>query len=135
MPSKRFYIATAPIASINGKMAPIWQKCPNTDEESEIVSEGFWYGYRRKARPDINRYAVRKKGRDLRLHPYTTNEEENRTLFTAALLAVYDHRAIEEDWQLMLNDFCQQHAYKTPIGYAAACCRRNGGEWPPEWSS
>lgn len=133
MPSRRFFISIAPLQHINGKMAPAAVKCPNTDDPEHSEVRGFWYGYRRQAAPDVSRFAVRTQCRDLQTHPYTTAEDENRTLFTSSLFAVYDHKEIAGDWALMLGDFSRQSRYKTPIGYAVAECRRNGGEWPQKW--
>lgn len=133
MPSRRYYIAIAPIEHLNGKLAPVRVKCKNTTDSEHRESEGFFYGYRRAARPSVTRYAVRTLSRDLNTNPYTPQEEENRTLFTAALNATYAHQAIEEDWQAMLADFEAQSIYVTPLGFAVAMCRQNGGEWPPKW--
>ena len=133
MPSRRYYIAIAPISHINGKMAPNRVKCPNTDDPEHTHASGFWYGYKRAARPDVSRFAVRTACRDLTTHPYTDAEDENRTLFTSSLFAVYDHKTEPGDWALMLADFLSQDRYKTPIGYAVAAVRANGGEWPLEW--
>lgn len=133
MASRRFYIAIAPVAHINGKMAPQRVKCANTEDPEHTTVSGFWYGYRRQANPDVSRFGIRTECRDLTTHPYTTAEDENRTLFTSSLFAVYDHKTIAEDWALMLNDFKAQKKYTTPIGFAVAACRSNGGEWLPEW--
>lgn len=133
MPSRRYYIAISPIDHINGKMAPTRVKCPNTEDPEHTTVSGFWYGYRRPG-IDINRYAIRTECRDLTTHPYTTREDENRTLFTASLHAVFTHKAIAVDWALMIEDFKHQDRYTTPIGFAVAACRSNGGEWLEEWT-
>lgn len=135
MPSRRYYIAIAPIAHINGKMAPQRVKCPNSDDPEHLESSGFWYGYKRRTAPDVSRFGVRTLGRDLTRHPYTAAEDENRILFTASLNAVYAHKRVAADWSLMLADFNRQDRYATPIGYAVAACRSNGGQWLTEWSS
>lgn len=130
MPSRRYYIATAPVAHINGKMAPQWQKCPNTDDSEHVVVDGFWYGYKRN---QVSRFGVRQRCRDLNTRPYTPAEFENRTLFTSSLLAVYKHKTAPADWALMLIDFDRQDRYTSPIGFAVSVCRMRGGDWPPEW--
>ena len=135
MPSRRYFIALSPVSHVNGKMANEREKCPNTDDPEHTIVQGFWYGYKRAARPEISRFAVRNKCRDLTTRPYTPAEDENRTLFTSSLFAVYDHKNIAADWSLMLEDFKRQKRYKTPIGYAVAACRANGGEWLQEWSA
>lgn len=132
MPSRRYFLSIAPVAHINGKMAPQWQKCPNTEDPGK-ENQGFWYGFKRAADPSVSRFGVRLVSRNLIDHPYTAAEDENRTLFTSSLFAVYDHKTIAADWALMLEDFARQTHYTTPIGYAVAACRANGGEWLQEW--
>ena len=134
MPSRRYYIAIAPIDHINGKMAPARVKCPNTEDPDHTTVQGFWYGYKRP-NIDVSRFAIRTECRDLTEHPYTPAEDENRSLFTASLMTVRDHHQIAADWSLMLEDFHRQKRYTTPIGYAVAACRANGGEWLEEWTS
>lgn len=135
MPSRRYYIALAPVAHINGKMAPQWKKCPNTDDPEHTEAEGFFYGYRKRQRPDVSRFGVRSRCRNLIAKPYTAAEDENRILFTSSLFAVYDHKTNAADWGLMLHDFRAQKRYVSPIGYAVAACRANGGEWLEEWTA
>lgn len=130
MPSRRYYIMIAPFDHVNGKMAPVAVKCPNT--EGHQTFDGFWYGYRRP-KINVSRYGIRTHGRDLSEHPYTPAEDENRTLFTTSLHSVYTHKAIAPDWTLMLQDFARQTRYTTPIGFAVAACRSNGGEWLTDW--
>ena len=135
MPCRRYFICIAPVDHINGKMAPVAVKCSNTEDPEHIVAKGFWYGYRRKAAPNISRFGIRTMRRDLEQHPYTPAEDENRTLFTASLHAVFAHRDIAADWALMIADFNKQSRYGTPIGYAVAACRSNGGNWLQEWTA
>lgn len=132
MSSHRYYIATLPVDHINGKMAPVAQTCPDTADPAAVENAGFWYGYRIPGR-NISRYGIRTKSRLLTAHPYKPAELENRTLFTAALLAVNEHASIAGDWRLMMQDFYAQSDYISPRGFAVAKCRENGGEWPPEW--
>lgn len=135
MPSRRYYIAIAPISHINGKMAPNRVKCPNTDDPEHTHVSGFWYGYKRRSNPEVSRFGIRDKCRDLNTNPYTAAEDENRTLFRASLVAVYDHKAVQEDWALCMADFSRQDRYTTPIGYAVAAVRANGGQWLDEWTA
>lgn len=134
MPSRRYFITIAPVSHLNGKLAPTYIKCPNTDEPGTEYP-GFWYGYKRRSNPSVSRFGVRYHGRDLIAHPITPAEDENRTLFTSSLFAVYDHQQVEQDWQLMLEDYKSQTKYNTPIGFAVASCRANGGEWLEKWTS
>lgn len=133
MPSRRYFVALAPVAHINGKMAPVAVKCSNTEDPEHTKVKGFWYGYKRQASPDTSRYGIRTLCRDLTEHPYTPSEDENRTLFTTSLRSVYTHKNVPADWALMLHDFERQNRYSTPIGYAVAACRSNMGEWLSEW--
>lgn len=133
MPSRRYYIAIAPVQHLNGKLAPCRVKCPNTSEPEPEPVTGFMYGYKRKESPEISRFGFRDMCRDLNTHPYTPAEEENRILFTASLAAVHEHKAIAADWALCMADFERQDRYKTPIGFAVAACRYNGGEWLEDW--
>lgn len=134
MPARRYYISTLPVSHINGKMAPVAVKCSDTDDPEHAPRVSFWYGYRHKASPNVSRYGIRENRRDLRVKPYTASEDENRTLFTSSLFAVFDHKTEPEDWRLMLQDFDRQTKYTSPIGYAVAACRANGGEWLQEWT-
>ena len=122
------------MSHINGKMAPIATKCSNTDDPEHAPAVSFWYGYKHMATPNVSRYGIRTVRRDLNEHPYTPQEDENRTLFRLSLAAVYEHKKNVTDWGKMLQDFAAQDRYTTPIGYAVAACRANGGEWLPEWS-
>lgn len=135
MPCRRYYIALAPVDHINGKMAPVRVKCPNSDDPEHLEVSGFWYGYRHANRPDISRYGIRTMCRDLTTKPYTPAEDENRILFTSSLAAVHAHKRVAADWSLMLADFARQSRYVSPIGYAVAACRSNGGQWLTEWIS
>lgn len=133
MPSRRYYISIAPVQHLNGKLAPVRVKCRNTEDPESEKPRGFFYGYKHQAQPDVSRFGVRLACRDLNEHPYTTAEEENRTLFTASIAAVHEHQRIAADWALMLADFERQKGYTTPIGYAVAACRSNGGVWLDDW--
>lgn len=134
MPARRYYIATAPIDHINGKMAPVAVKCSNTDDPEHAPAVSFWYGYRHRATPNVSRYGIRTERRDLNTNPYTPEEDENRLLFRASLVAVHEHKNRPSDWAKMLADFSLQDRYKTEFGYAVAACRSNHGEWLPEWT-
>lgn len=135
MPSRRFYIATAPVSHINGKMAPQSVKCSNSYDPDSEPEVSFWYGYRYYASPSVSRYGIRTQRRDLSVKPYTALEDENRTLFRASLLTVYEHKRNPADWRLMFRDFEQQKRYHTPLGYAIAETRLNQGEWRRDWTA
>lgn len=134
MPSRRYYTAILPVQHINGKLAPIRVKCPNTYDPEGEKPLGFMYGYKRKKQPHISRFGFRDSCRNLNTHPYTTSEQESRDLFTSSIVTVHEHMKIAEDWKLCLVDFNNSSGYVTPIGYAIAACRANGGQWLPEWT-
>lgn len=134
MSAKRYYIAMIPVSHINGKMAPVAEKCPNTEDPESQDNRGFWYGYRHRATPTISRYGIRKVSRNLIAHPYTTQEQENRDLFTASLNAVNTNLQDTMRRTLCERDFLLQHDYATLRGYAIATTRANNGEWPQEWT-
>lgn len=131
--SQRFFIPALPVGHINGKIANCRVKCPDTiDPEQE--NEGFFYGYRHAYNPDKSCFGIRVASRNLTVHPYTTEEQENRDLFTLALIEVNQHWQNLHERRLCLKDFDRQKQYNTPRGYAVAMCRYNGGEWLPQWS-
>ena len=122
-----------PVEHLNGKLAPVDTVVHNTSDPSELVQEGFWYGYKIKGR-QTSRFGIRKNARNLNNNPYTPAEDENRILFAASLQAVYAHKQNVQDWALMLVDFDKQQRYISPIGFAVAACRENQGVWPDRWS-
>lgn len=134
MASKRYYIALLPFEHINGKMEQVSVIAHDT-ETPEVETGVFYYGYKHRSAPTISRFGLRKKGRDLIAHPYTTNELSSRQLFTQSLSAVNTHHEIAGDWELMMADFNAQKKYRTPIGYAVAQVRKNGGVWLEDWTS
>lgn len=133
MTARRYYLAIIPVSHINGKMAPVAEKCPNTEDPEHQENRGFWYGYRHKNTPNISRYGIRTLSRDLTTKPYTTAETENRDLFTASLIAVNTNLQDTMRRTLCERDFLQQRDYATLRGYAIATCRANNGEWPQMW--
>lgn len=135
MSSRRYYIAIAPVQHLNGKLAPCRVRCPNTLDPETEKGNAFFYGYKRRSNPEISRFGVRDKCRDLNTNPYTAAEDENRTLFRVSLADVYDHKAVQGDWALCMADFSRQDRYTTPIGYAVAAVRANDGQWLEEWTA
>lgn len=132
MPSRRYYIATLPVAHINGKLAPVSVKCSNFHGEKE--NDGFFYGYRHRVTPHISRYAVRKKSRNLQTNPMTAGENDRQRIFSVTSGAVNDHLADTEERQLCLADFKKQSKYATLRGFAFAECWKEDGRWPQEWT-
>lgn len=129
--SRRYFITTLPVEHINGKMAPSSTRCKNTytpDDEHE----SYYYGYRRLVK-SVNRYAIRSIPRDLNTNPYTAHELQSRELFVNSIAAVHAYRREPLAWSKCLEEFRSQNTYSTPIGFAIAICRKNGGEWPERW--
>lgn len=129
--SRRYFTTTLPVEHINGKMAPSSTRCKNTYNPDD-EHESYYYGYKRVAN-SVSRYAIRTKSRDLNTKPYTTQENENKALFTSSIEQVQRYRREPQAWELCMQDFRLQHDYVTPIGFAIAMTRKNGGEWLPEW--
>lgn len=129
--SRRYFTTTLPVEHINGKMAPSSVKCKNT-HTSDQENDGFYYGYKR-LKSDTSHFAIRIKSRDLNTKPYTTQENENKALFTSSIEQVQRYRREPQAWELCMQDFRLQNAYSTPIGFAIAMTRKNGGEWLPKW--
>lgn len=112
-------------------MAPSSVKCKNT-HNPDGAHDSYYYGFRRLVK-SVNRYAIRSVPRDLNTNPYTSRELESRALFTSSIAEVQRYRREPQAWELCLQDFRLQHDYSTPIGYAIAMTRKNGGEWLPKW--
>ena len=133
MPSRRYYITTAPVAHINGKMAPVEIRCSNSYDPESETPVSFWYGYRRNIAPNTSRFAIRSNRRNLTSNPYTDDEQDNRDLFTNSLNAVYTNMRIGTRKMLCVLDFNRQSKYTSLYGYAIAETRANGGVWPARW--
>ena len=127
---KRYFIYMAPVEHINGKLAPSSQVVHNQPDTSE-TDDGFYYGYRYAARPDISRYALRDKARNLSVHPYTQGEEASKAMF---------EQCVQTALQLLSNPtmririaaaFRAQRRYVRLYNYTIATLVRNGGI--PPW--
>lgn len=127
------YIRTLmPLERINGKLAPVRVKCPDSTAEDDIYTDGFFYGYQ-LPHSQQNFFAVRTKCRNLNKNPYGEQESSNRTLFTNTLHAVWIAMQDETKRNKCKADFVKQTAYATLRGFAVAVTRENGGVWPPYW--
>ena len=78
---KRYTILKPPVQHMNGKLAPSSLVCHNQPDSSETENT-YYYGYRYAARPDISRYALRDRARNLSEHPYTPGEDASKAMFT-----------------------------------------------------
>ena len=79
--SRRYAIHMPPVQHLNGKLAPSTLVCHNQPDSSETENT-FYYGYRYASKPNISRYALRDKARNLSEKPYTQGEEQQKALFT-----------------------------------------------------
>lgn len=70
-----------PVQHMNGKLAPASLICHNQPDSSETENT-FYYGYRHASKPDVSRYALRDKARNLSVKPYTPGETRQKALFT-----------------------------------------------------
>lgn len=78
--ARRYAIHIAPFAHVNGKLAPSSTICHNQPDTSES-EVSYYYGYRYAKRPDISRYAIRDRARDLSVNPYTPGETRCKAMF------------------------------------------------------
>lgn len=133
MATRRYYIAVLPIEHINGKLDQVSNVVHNTQNPPVEPVDGFWYGYR----PYWSKrsfFGIRRNPRNLTTNPYTTQELDNRTLFTNSLQAV--HAAWSDPTK---RDKCTQEFYntttkcKTAQGFAVSETYFNGGTWPSRW--
>lgn len=134
MKAKRYFITTLPVDHINGKMAQVAYKCKDIPTGGTEPDTSFWYGYRRKSSPDVSRYGIRQNHRHLETHPYTAQELEGRTTFSAAIQAVDTNLQIPTHKALCELDYTNQSEYRTLRGFATAASYHNGGAWPSQWT-
>lgn len=132
MPSKRYYIARLPFEHINGKLSPVRVKCPYSDKEEDIYTDGFYYGYRHKYETK-SRFAVRTRCRNLNTNPITAAEQTNNALFAQSCAVVAAALRDSRKRQLCRADYSRQSNYPTLRGYAVAQVRANGGNWLSRW--
>lgn len=78
--ARRYAVHIAPFAHINGKLAPSSYICHNQPDTSES-DVSYYYGYRYAKRPDVSRYAIRDRARNLSANPYTAGETRSKAIF------------------------------------------------------
>lgn len=130
--ARRYTIHTPPVQHMNGKLAPSSLICHNQPDSSESEVT-FYYGYRYTSRPDMSRYALREKARNLAEHPYTDGEEAQKALFTECVNKADDllHDAM---WKYrIVRAFNRQRRYVRVWNYAIARLVKHGGHMPPDW--
>lgn len=128
--ARRYIIHIPPVQHMNGKLAPSSQVVHNQPDSSE-TEDGFYYGYRHLKKPNISRYALRDKARNLSEHPYTQGEEASKAMF---------EQCVQTALQLLSNPtmririaaaFRAQRRYVRLYNYTIATLVRNGGV--PPW--
>lgn len=117
---------------MNGKLAPSSLVCHNQPDSSETENT-FYYGYRYAARPDVSRYALRDRARNLSEHPYTDGEEVAKALFTACVAMAKSMLAGSEWRPNIIRAFGQQRRYCRLWNYTVAELVSHNGHPPPEW--
>lgn len=130
--ARRYAIHIPPVQHLNGKLAPSSWVCHNLPDSSESAVT-FYYGYRYADKPDVSRYALRERARNLSEHPYTDGEEFNKALFTASVQHARQMLASQE-WRVrILRAFRRQSRYSRIWNYAVAELVNHDGTIPPEW--
>lgn len=129
---KRYVLHIPPFQHMNGKLAPSSTICHNKPDTSESDVQ-FYYGYRYTSKPDISRYALRDRARNLAEHPYTDGEEVSKALFTACVSQARQMLASSEWHERILRAFRLQSRYSRIWNYAVADLVLHGGTTPPEW--
>ena len=133
MPSRRYYIAIAPVEHINGKMAPVAVKVRNEVTPPVDPSGGFWYGYRPHW-SSRSFFGIRTNPRNLTTNPYTPEELDHRALFTNSLNAVNAAWRVFSKRQKAIDEYYElRQPTATPKGYATSVTYANGGVWPARW--
>lgn len=127
--ARRYVIHIPPVQHMNGKLAPSAQVVHNQPDTSE-TEDGYYYGYRHQKRPDISRYALRDKARNLSLNPYTRGEERVKATFTDCVALAIDMLADEATYLRILRAFNQQRKYIRIYNFTIAELVKNNGQSP-----
>lgn len=129
MPSRRYYIAIAPVEHMNGKLSQASEIVKNNPTSDSGQGVSFYYGYRLGNRP-LSRFALREKARNLSVNPYTADETANKQYFKsctqvvdAALQDPVKRASAEES-------FKRQSHYVYLRNYCIAMTQKNGGVFP-----
>ena len=127
--ARRYIIHTPPVQHMNGKLAPSAQVVHNQPDSSE-TEDSFYYGYRHRKKPNVSRYALRDKARNLSLNPYTRGEERVKTLFTDCVALAIDMLADTATYYRILEAFKQQRKYIRIYNYTIAELVKHNGQSP-----
>lgn len=127
--ARRYIIHTPPVQHMNGKLAPSAQVVHNQPDSSE-TEDSFYYGYRHRKKPNVSRYALRDKARNLSLNPYTRGEERVKSLFTDCVALAIDMLADTATYYRILEAFRQQRKYIRIYNYTIAELIKHNGQSP-----
>lgn len=127
--ARRYIIHTPPVQHMNGKLAPSAQVVHNQPDSSE-TEDSFYYGYRHRKKPNVSRYALRDKARNLSLNPYTRGEERVKSLFTDCVALAIDMLADTATYYRILEAFRQQRKYIRIYNYTIAELVKHNGQSP-----
>lgn len=127
--ARRYIIHTPPVQHMNGKLAPSSQVVHNQPDTSETEA-GFYYGYRHRKKPNISRYALRDRARNLSINPYTRGEERVKTLFTECVALAIDMLADTATYYRILEAFKQQRKYVRLYNYTIAELVKHNAQSP-----
>lgn len=115
---------------MNGKLAPSTLVCHNQPDTSETENT-FYYGYRYAAHPDVSRYALRDKARNLSEHPYTPGEDAVKALFEQCVQTAIVLLDSPSERAKIHASFKSQSRYVRIYNYTIAELVRNKGV--PPW--
>lgn len=127
---KRYLIHMAPVEHMNGKLAPSSLVCHNQPDTSESENT-FYYGYRHAARPEISRYALRDRARNLSEHPYTQGEEDSKAMFEECVQTAITLLNTPAERAKIYAAYRRQKRYIRIYNYAIATLIHNQGV--PPW--
>lgn len=128
MSLRRYAIFYAPIEHMNGKYDKASRKCswqPDTDTNGVA----YYYGYRHN-KHSVSRYAYRDKCRNLSLHPVTTSEQANLSLFRRSVQVAKDVYPYIIEGTEAFRQFKTQRQYVSKWGWSVAITYKNGGIFP-----
>ena len=126
---RRYMIPLPPVGHMNGKLAPSSQIVHNQPDSSE-TEDSFYYGYRYAARPDVTRFALRDRARNLSTHPYTQDEERTKAAFTDAVAEAVDILADPQRRASADEAFRHQKRYIRLYNFiVATIVRRGAAPW------
>lgn len=127
--ARRYAIHIAPFAHVNGKLAPSSTICHNQPDTSES-DVSYYYGYRYIKRPDVSRYAIRDRARNLSVNPYTAGEARCKAMFEQCVGIARELLRDATIRPRIEEAFYAQHKYIRLYNYTIAELIMNNGNVP-----